>query len=233
VSLAADPRPSSPLSPFDGLPVELRDALRAAGTERTYARGDVLLAQGETSRRIRVIRSGRAKLTRDLAAGRTVVLALFGPGDFCGAIPALSGLPSDASIVALGPLTALEIEHEAFLALIAARPERLGALLPALAGRLTECRNCLVEMTGERVEPRLASLVLRLADECGVADARGVRLPIRLTRQELADLAGTTLETAIRIFSRWQKTGVLETADDGFLLLDRAALERALGHAPA
>jgi CRP/FNR family transcriptional regulator len=227
VSLAADPRPPSPLSPFDGLSVELREALRAAGTERTYARGDVLLAQEETSRRMRVILAGRAKLTRDLAAGRTVVLALFGPGHFCGAIPALSGLPSDASIVALGPLTALEIEHEAFVALLAARPERLGALLPALAGRLTECRNCLVEMTGERVEPRLAALVLRLADECGVPDARGVRLPIRLSRQELADLAGTTLETAIRIFSRWQKAGVLETADDGFLLLDRAALERA------
>jgi CRP/FNR family transcriptional regulator len=230
VSLAADPRPPSPLSPFDGLSVELREALRAAGTERTYARGDVLLAQEETSRRMRVILAGRAKLTRDLAAGRTVVLALFGPGHFCGAIPALSGLPSDASIVALGPLTALEIEHEAFVALLAARPERLGALLPALAGRLTECRNCLVEMTGERVEPRLAALVLRLADECGVPDARGVRLPIRLSRQELADLAGTTLETAIRIFSRWQKGGVLETVDDGFLLRDRPALERALGH---
>ena len=227
---AADPRTPPP---FEALPAELREALRAAGTERAYARGDVLLAQGEVSRRIRVLRSGRAKLTRDLAAGRTVVLALFGPGDFCGAIPALSGLPSDASIVALGPLAALEIESEAFLALLAGRPERLGQLLPALAGRLTECRNCLVELTGERVEPRLASLVLGLADDCGVADARGVRLPIRLSRQELADLAGTTLETAIRIFSRWQKTGVLETADDGFLLLDRSALERALGRAPS
>ena len=56
---------------------------------------------------------------------------------------------------------------------------------------------------------------------------RRVRLPIRLSRQELADLAGTTLETAIRIFSRWHKAGVLETVADGFLLLDRAALERA------
>lgn len=229
MSLAADPRPRAPLPPFDGLPRELRDALRAAGRERVYVRGDVLLAQGEVSRRLRVILGGRAKLARDLAAGRTVVLALFGPGDFCGTIPALSGVPSDASIVALGPLTALEIEHEAFLALVAARPERLGALLPALAGRLTECRNCLVELTGERVETRLAALVLGLADECGVAEARGVRLPIRLSRQELADLAGTTLETAIRIFSRWHKGGVLETDDEGFLLLDRATLERVIG----
>lgn len=233
MSPAADPLATALPPPFDGLPAELREALRAAGTERTYARGDILLAQGATCERIRVILAGRAKLTRDLAAGRTVVLALYGPGEFCGAIPALSGLPSDASVVALGPLTALEIEHEAFLALVAVRPERLGVLLPALVGRLTECRNCLVEMTGERVEPRLAGLVLRLADECGVADARGVRLPIRLLRQELADLAGTTLETTIRIFSRWHKAGVLETEDDGFLLRDRAALERALARGPA
>ncbi len=227
---AADPRTPSP---FEALPAELREALDAAGTERAYVRGDVLLAQGEVSRRLRVILSGRAKLTRDLAAGRTVVLALFGPGDFCGAIPALSGLASDASIVVLGPLTALEIEPEALLALLAGRPERLGQLLPALAGRLTECRNCPVEMTGERVEPRLAALFLRLADECGVAGARGVLVPIRLSRQELADLVGTTLETAIRIFSRWHKSGVLETGGDGFLLVDRGALARARGPAPA
>jgi CRP/FNR family transcriptional regulator len=227
---AATPRTPPP---FDALPAELREALHAAGTEGAYVRGDVLLAQGEVSRRLRVILSGRAKLTRDLAAGRTVVLALFGPGDFCGAIPALSGLASDASIVALGPLTALEVEPEAFLALLAGRPERLGQLLPALAGRLTECRNCPVEMTGERVEPRLAALFLRLADECGVVDARGVLVPIRLSRQELADLVGTTLETAIRIFSRWHKSGVLETGDDGFLLVDRGALSRVRGPAPA
>ena len=225
---AADLRANPPLPPFDALPAEVRAALRAIGSERGYPSGDVLLAHGETSRWIRVLLSGRAKLTRELAAGRTVILALLGPGDFCGAIPALSSLPSDASIVALGTLSVLEIDREAFLALIAGRPELLGVLLPALAGRLTECRHCLVELTGQRVEPRLAALFLRLADDCGVTEARGVRVPIRLSRQDLADLVGTSLETAIRIFSRWHRTGVLETGSDGFLLVDRGTLERVL-----
>ncbi len=231
--IAADLRPIPPRAPFDALPEDVRRALCEIGAARDYQRGDVLLAQGGESRTLRVVQAGRAKLTRDLVGGRTVVLALFGPGEFCGAIPALSGLPSDASIVALGPLAVLEIERDAFLELVAGRLELLGVLLPALAGRLTECTNCLVELTGERVEPRLAALFLRLADECGVAGTRGVLVPIRLTRQELADLVGTTLETAIRIFSRWHKTGALETGDDGFLLVDRAALERASGQAPA
>ncbi|GMU67120.1 MAG: putative transcriptional regulator [Acidobacteriota bacterium] len=233
MSVAADLRPVPPRPPFDALPEQVRAALREIGASRDYVRGDVVLAQGGESRTVRVVLSGRAKLTRDLVGGRTVVLALFGPGEFCGAIPALSGLPSDASIVALGPLSVLEIERDAFLELIAGRPELLGVLLPALAGRLTECTNCLVELTGERVESRLAALFLRLADDCGVAAARGVLVPIRLSRQELADLVGTTLETAIRIFSRWHKSGVLETGDDGFLLVDRGALESARGPSPA
>jgi len=233
LAIAADLGPIPPRAPFDALPEDVRAALREIGVPCDYQGGDVLLAQGGGSRKLRVVLAGRAKLTRDLAGGRTIVLALFGPGEFCGAIPALSGLPSDASIVALGPLAVLEIERDAFLGLIAGRLELLGVLLPALAGRLTECTNCLVELSGERVEARLAALFLRLADECGVAAARGVLVPIRLSRQELADLVGTTLETAIRIFSRWHKTGVLETGDDGFLLVDRGALERARGKSPA
>lgn len=223
-----DSRLAAPAAPLDGLPEELRAALREIGRPRDYARGDVLLAQGDRSRTLRVILTGRAKLVRDLAGGRAVVLALLGPGEFCGTIPALSDLPSDAAIVALGPLTVLEIDRDPFVALIAARPTALGELLPVLTGRLTECRNCLVEMSGERVEPRLAALFLRLADESGIATPEGVRIPVRLSRQELADFAGTTLETAIRILSRWQKSGIVETAPDGFLLRDRPALDRLL-----
>jgi CRP/FNR family transcriptional regulator len=72
-------------------------------------------------------------------------------------------------------------------------------------------------------------MFLKLADQIGVAQAGGTFVPLPLARQELADLTGTTIETAIRIMSRWNKDGVLRTEKDGFLVADRAALEAAAG----
>ena len=68
-------------------------------------------------------------------------------------------------------------------------------------------------------------MFLKLADQMGTARPGGTFIPLPLARQELADLTGTTIETAIRIMSRWNKDGVLCTEKDGFLLADRATLE--------
>jgi len=77
------------------------------------------------------------------------------------------------------------------------------------------------------VETRFARLFLKLCDQIGKPDRGGVFIPMPLSRQELADLSGTTIETAIRIMSRWQKDDVLHTEKDGFVVLDRAALDEA------
>jgi CRP-like cAMP-binding protein len=214
-------------SPFDSLPEPGRAALRAIGREREFARGEPIVAQGARCAGFHVLLAGRAKMVRDLVAGRTVLLALFSPGELFATAPALSGEVSDAAIVALEPCRTLEVEREALLARLAEDPSLLGLLLPALAGHHVECRNCIVELAGYRVEARFALLFLRLAREVGEPEGGEVRIPVRLTRQELADLAGTTLETAIRVFSRWHQAGLLETRSDGFLLRDPAALERA------
>jgi CRP/FNR family transcriptional regulator len=64
-----------------------------------------------------------------------------------------------------------------------------------------------------------------LADQIGRPGPDGLFIPLALSRQELADLTGTTIETSIRIMSRWGKDEVLRTQKDGFVVLDRAALE--------
>ena len=60
----------------------------------------------------------------------------------------------------------------------------------------------------------------------GRADRGGTYIPLALSRQELADLTGTTIETCIRIMSRWNKDEVVRTDKDGFVVVDRAELER-------
>jgi CRP/FNR family transcriptional regulator, nitrogen oxide reductase regulator len=94
-----------------------------------------------------------------------------------------------------------------------------------LTHRLVELTNRLAELSGGRVEARLARFFLKLADDLGQRSPAGIVIPLALSRQELADMMGTTIETSIRIMSRWGKQEIVRTEKDGFILVDRAALE--------
>jgi CRP/FNR family transcriptional regulator len=98
-------------------------------------------------------------------------------------------------------------------------------LLVGLTHRLVELTNRLAELSGGRVEARLARFFLKLAADIGQKRADGVFVALVLSRQELADMIGTTIETAIRIMSRWGKDDIVRTEKDGFLVVNREALE--------
>jgi CRP/FNR family transcriptional regulator len=99
-------------------------------------------------------------------------------------------------------------------------------LLVGLSFRLIELTKRIAEVTGSRVEARFAHLFLKLADRVGHPDRTGTFIPMALSRQDLADLTGTTIETCIRLMSRWGKEGVVATEKEGFRVLDRGALEK-------
>ena len=90
--------------------------------------------------------------------------------------------------------------------------------------RLMSVNRRMADMTGS-VEYRSARRLATLADRMGQKQSNGaVFVPLPLSRQEIADLVGTTIETAIRVMSRWQKEGVVETDKKGFLIRDKATL---------
>jgi CRP-like cAMP-binding protein len=98
-------------------------------------------------------------------------------------------------------------------------------LLIGLTHRLVELTNRLTELSGGRVEARLARFLLKLADDIGQPRDDGTFIPLALSRQEIGDMIGTTIETSIRIMSRWGKQDIVRTEKDGFVVVDRAALE--------
>ena len=89
---------------------------------------------------------------------------------------------------------------------------------------MMELTSRLAELAGAKVEERLARYLLRKGEEIGESGHGGLFIPLGLSRQELADMTGTTIETAIRVMSRWAKQDVVATRDDGFVLLDRPRL---------
>ncbi len=202
------------------------EALAELATMCTFRRGEKILAEGDLARSFYLIFIGRVKMYRALPTGRNVVLALFSPGELFGAVAALGAQTCDASMSAQEDTSCLEISRDDLFELFKTRPELVGELLPVLTQRLAECKNCIVELTCYRVETRFAHLLLKFADSVGRPKSDGTFVPIPLSRQELADMTGTTIETCIRIMSRWGKQDVVETRRNGFLIKNREALEQ-------
>lgn len=202
-----------------------RNRIAKVMSVRQYAKGDVIFQEGEPSETFYTVASGRVKIVKSLPNGRDVLLETFGAGDPFGAVAAYDGRPFPASAIAIEDTSALLLPRREFFALLEGHPTLVRGLLSGLTQRLVELTKRLGELSGGRVETRLARLLLKLAEANGRPERDGTFIPLALTRQELADMTGTTIESCIRVMSRWGKEDVVRTERDGFVVVDRAALE--------
>jgi CRP-like cAMP-binding protein len=210
---------------FGKLGPEDRRRLAGVAMARSFARGETVFAEGESPEWFCVVVKGRVKVFKMTPAGKDVILEIFGPGDPLGAVAAYEGRAYPASAMAIEDTSTVLIPRQAFFALLEEHPTLVRGLLAGLNHRLVELANRLAELSGGRVEPRFARPSLKLAQEQGRPDRGGIFVPVTLSRQELADMTGTTIETSIRIMSRWGKHNVVRTEKDGFVVLDVHELE--------
>ena len=203
------------------------DRVRLAGVSsvRSFDKGVSLFSEGDESGMMYTVLTGRVKVFKTTARGTDVILEIFGPGDPVGAVAVYESRPYPASAVAIEPVTCLVIPRQEFFSLLENYPSLVRGLLVGLTHRLVELTNRLTELSGGRIEGRLARFFLKLSDQMGRPSREGTFVPLALSRQELADMIGTTIETSIRIRSRWAKDDIVRTDKDGFMLLNRAALE--------
>lgn len=223
--------PSSPLELLQEIPLyrrlppEERQRLAAVSRVQTYRRGDLIFPEGAPADVFFTIARGRVKVFKATPAGKDLILEIFGPGDPLGAVAVYENRPYPASAAALEETVCLLIRRQDFFVLLERHPTLVRSLLLGLTRRLIELTSRLADLTGGHVEPRFARLFLKLAGQMGTPMPQGVFIALPLSRQELADLTGTTIETCIRIMSRWSKESLVETAREGFTVLDRPALE--------
>jgi len=210
---------------FRRLKPDDRQRLAEVATVRAFEKGATLFSEGDGSDHMYTVLSGRVKVFKTTPRGTDVILELFGPGDPVGAVAVYESRPYPASAIALEPTSCLLIPRQAFFSLLEAYPTMVRGLLVGLTHRLVELTNRLTELSGGRIEGRLARFLLKLGTDMGQRRDDGLFIPLVLSRQELADMIGTTIETSIRIMSRWGKQDLLRTEKDGFIVVDRQALE--------
>jgi CRP/FNR family transcriptional regulator len=202
-----------------------RRRLAEVALVKSWDKGETIFREGDPSDFLLTVLAGRVKVVKLQPSGKEVILEIFGPGDPVGAVVAYEGRPFPASAIALDRTTCLLVRRGPLFGLLEAHPSLVRGLLSAFTRRIVELAQRIPEVAGARVETRFAHLFLKLADRVGRPRDGALFIPMVLSRQELADLTGTTIETCIRLMSRWAKEGVMETEKDGFLLVERSALE--------
>jgi len=198
---------------FTDLPADEIQALAAAAREQRYPAREYIFNEGEAPAAFWLVRAGRVKIVRHSRNGKEIVLELLGPGELFGGAAALEGRPYPASAQAMEASTVVCIPPEPILALARRHPTVVREMALMLSRRLRAAHDSIESLAADPVEARLAGRLIRLAESQGTRDHRGLVLPFHLTRQTLANMSGTTVETTIRVLSRWLQKGLV--SDEG------------------
>ena len=214
---------------FDGLTDAERERWLSQSTGLTLKRGHVLARQGEPARHFYLVESGFLKVLQLTAEGTELIVRFVAAGEPFGGVVALGDAPYPVSATVAEPTIVRGWTRETMAEFLRQTPEVRVNIMREMATHMTDALTRVRELTTARVGPRLAHTLLRLARQCGRPDPDGVLLAHRLTRQELADLTGTTLYTVSRTLTRWETLGLLETRNHRLLLRSLPRLEHLAG----
>ena len=191
-------------------------------------RGEIIWLSGAPSLNFAIVGAGFVKMTRTTPQGAEVAIELLGPGQCLGLLVAIEGREFPLSAIAVTNTWYVKIPTRAFMDLYNKNINLRDHILRGLAPRLRKAHDMMARMSTGRVEQRIAAVLLILADSYGEPTKDGLRIAVPLTRQDLSEMAGTTVETSIRVMSRLQKEGIISTDKQLISILDADSLSESL-----
>lgn len=209
---------------FAGLPAREIEALAGLVIEETHRAREHIFMEGDAARWFYVVKSGHVKIVRHSPTGQDVILELLGPGEVFGGVAVIEKRPYPAAAQATEATVVLKIPADPIVALADRHPSLIKEMALMLGRRLRTAHDSVRSLAADPVEARLAAALVRLAEREGTRTREGVTLPFHLTRQSLADMTGTTVETAIRVLSRWTREGLLTDKGGRLVVGDVEAL---------
>ena len=209
---------------FQDVPVAgVKLALQRA-VPRQLGRKQALFHEGEPAAALYLIQSGRLKLTQLSPDGQEVLVRFVGPGEICAGVAALQGSSYPVTAQAVETVRLLLWPREVLRELCDRYPQMQTNILRTITGHLQESMTRTRELATEKVPQRVARTLLRLADQAGRQVDGGVLVDHPLSRQELAEMAGTTLYTVSRLIARWEADGIVEAGRQRVTIRSRQRL---------
>lgn len=196
---------------FRGLEQDDIKAVVAASSLRVKGDGAFFFLEEDPAEHCYVLLEGKVKLAQVTPEGQQVILGYLVPGRVYGVIAVLKKMTFPVSAQAVGKCRALSWDHRTLNSLMEKYPRMALNSLHIMAGQIREFQNRVRELSTQQVEQRVALAVLRLARQSGTKTEQGVLIDLPLSRQDLAEMTGTTLYTVSRVLKDWEKRGLVQS----------------------
>jgi CRP-like cAMP-binding protein len=196
---------------FRGLTTEALEEVRDWAVRKRLPKGESLFHQDSPASAFFVVVQGRLRLTQSTPAGQQVIIRYIGPGESAG-YSAIAGKESYSSTaLAVDDSTLMSWSTSRLQDLMAHHPQIALNALSAVRTRYEELQTRVRELATEPVEQRIAHTILRLARQAGRRTSAGIEIAFPLSRQDIAEMAGTTLHTVSRTISSWETHGIIDS----------------------
>jgi CRP/FNR family transcriptional regulator len=203
------------------LPAEDLERISSVAHPRRFEAGEVIFREGDASNTCYIVRSGRARAVREHPDGRQLALATFGPGDIFGELAMFDDERRSATVETIEPLETLVILGDDLRRCMERRPQLAIALAASLARRLRATNERLASQSFQTVQSRVATVLGQLVEQEG---AGRTDVPLTVTQAEVAQLAGSSRESASRFLAVLERAGVISQGRGRLTVHDPEAL---------
>jgi len=203
---------------FSGLGTDALDSIKELVFEKTAARGEMVLLEGESAGELYFVVSGVVKIFKTSAEGKEQILSIMRPGDSLDDVPIFDGGPNPSSAQAMGPVALYGIEKSNMEAILRRHPRIVLNIIQVLAGRVRNLVSLVEDLSFRHVIGRVAKILLEHA-----GDGTGARP--RLTQQEMAAMAGTAREVVGRSLKALEEEGTIKLDHHRIVITNQEALK--------
>ena len=197
---------------FSKLKDEEFEAISGLFNLKQYKNNETIFLEGDSSDNFYLVAAGSVKVLKHTVMGKDIILEMMSPGDVFGGVAVLDKKPYPASAQAMEAASVIKISRHDLLKIMEEYPVLKLEIVRYFSDKLRDAHEMLKNIATERVERRVASLLLKLSEKVGVADGEFIKIDFPLTRQEIAEMVGTTVETCIRTMSKFQKSGFVKSS---------------------
>ncbi|MDW5317560.1 Crp/Fnr family transcriptional regulator [Rhizobium sp. PL01] len=214
------------LSLFDKTSDSDLDKLLDSAVSRRIPQGQAVFEQGGLATHFYLLLHGRLKVVQVTADGQQIIVRMVHPGDLFGFAKALQRDDYPGTAIAAAESVVLVWMTDMWQLFVEQNPALAIGAMKTIGQRLEEAHTRIREMSTQEVERRVAHVVLRLIKQAGKKEDNGIRIDFQISRQDIAEMTGTTLHTVSRILSAWETKGLVEGGRQKLLVLDPTRLSQ-------
>jgi CRP/FNR family transcriptional regulator len=194
-------------------------------TPGTYSKKEFIFSEGDPSEWLYIVKKGKVKITKLSNEGKELIIEIIPPNEMFGGIAVVRGFPYPANAVAMEDSEVLKMSRKNLLSIMDRFPNLMYCMAMNIGDRIKGTHETLKNIALEKVEARIASLLIKLSEKSGEKSAEGLVINMKLTKQDIAEMVGTTVETSIRTMSKLTKAGLVAAKSGKIIIRDLEKLK--------